>query len=440
MTSPDSNPASHDRLSGALWAVLILLVLAGFINYVDRGNLSIAAPLIKDDLHLSARQLGLLLSSFFWTYATFQILSGWLVDRFDVNWVIALGFLLWSGATAATGIVHGLVALLALRLILGVGESVAYPSYSKILALHFPEYHRGFANAAISAGASCGPAFGLFFGGLLVARFGWRPFFIVLGIACLLWLIPWIKWMPRGPAIETPTVSFISTTASPGLWQILQQRSAWGTCGGLFSLNYVSYFLLTWMPFYLVRERHFSMDQMAQTGGGAYLLAAVSGMIAGQLSDRWIAVGGTTTRVRKTVMVVGAAVSGIALAACAVAGPTLAVICLSLAAGGYGICTSNLWAISQTLAGNKAAGRWTGLQNFMGNMAGVVGPAVTGLVVDKTGRFFWAFAIAAAVALMGILFWLVVVGPVEPVQWSLRSKDLQNSLEGISTPSASSKA
>jgi MFS transporter, ACS family, D-galactonate transporter len=418
MQTSAGTPANREKLSSALWPVLILLVFAAFINYVDRGNISIAAPLIKDDLHLSPNQLGRLLASFFWTYAVFQIVSGWLVDRFNVNWIIAFGFLVWSGATAVTGLVHGLVALVILRLVLGVGESVAYPSYSKILALHFPENHRGFANAAISAGASCGPAFGIFFGGMLVARFGWRPFFVVLGIACLLWLVPWIKWMPRGPALATPELS-IMPPASPGLLEILRQPSAWGTCGGLFSLNYVSYFLMTWMPFYLVRERQFSMDQMAQTGGGAYLLAAISGMVAGHISDRLITAGAPTSRVRKTVMIVGMAVAAIALAACAAAGSVMAVICLSLAAAGYGICTSNLWAITQTLAGTKAAGRWTGVQNFLGNMAGIAAPQLTGLVVDRTGHFFWAFAIAAAVALLGVLFWLVVVGPVEPVKWQI---------------------
>src|SRR5665647_2305820 len=114
--------------SGALW-----LVLSVSINYIDRGNLSIAAPLLKDELGISATQLGSLLSAFFWTYSTFQIVSGWLVDRLNVTWVLAVGFLLWSAATAATGLAHGFAMLFVLRLVLGIGESVAYPCYSKIL-------------------------------------------------------------------------------------------------------------------------------------------------------------------------------------------------------------------------------------------------------------------------------------------------------------------
>jgi MFS family permease len=115
----------QQRLSPALPRVLALLVVAVLINYIDRSNLSIAAPLLKDEFRLSASQLGILLSSFFWTYTLFQIVSGWAVDRFDVNWVIAAGFLTWSLATAATALVHGFILLLMIRLILGIGESAA---------------------------------------------------------------------------------------------------------------------------------------------------------------------------------------------------------------------------------------------------------------------------------------------------------------------------
>lgn len=160
------------RLTGAQLRVLVLLALSVFINYVDRGNLSIAAHLIKDELGISASQLGILLSSFFWTYASFQLVSGWLVDRFHVNWILALGFFLWSAATAVTGFVSGFATLLAARFILGIGESAAHPSYSKILARDFPEEQRGRANAVITSGLACGPAFGMFMGGMLMARFG----------------------------------------------------------------------------------------------------------------------------------------------------------------------------------------------------------------------------------------------------------------------------
>ena len=133
--TPNVLPATSatSRLSPELTRLAVLLALSIFINYIDRGNLALAAPLIKDELRLSFYQMGLLLSSFFWTYAIFQIVSGWLVDRFPVNWVLALGILLWSAATLGTGLVRSFTTLLAMRLILGIGESVAYTSYSKII-------------------------------------------------------------------------------------------------------------------------------------------------------------------------------------------------------------------------------------------------------------------------------------------------------------------
>jgi MFS transporter, ACS family, D-galactonate transporter len=202
--------------------------------------------------------------------------------------------------------------------------------------------------------------------------------------------------------------------------QILKQRSAWGTCVGLFCMNYLLYFLLTWLPFYLVRERHFSLAAMAKIAWLAYFLMAVSATSAGWVSDRCIASGRTPTLVRKSFMVVGQVGAGISLAACVVSGPVLSVVCLALAAAFWGITASNTWAITQTLAGPQAAGKWTGLQNFLGNLAGWIAPVMTGLVVDRTGRFFWAFIITAVIALLGSLSWIFIVGTLRQVDWSSR--------------------
>src|SRR5713226_9987851 len=201
-SSPLSSADPASRLSPELSRLAILLALSIFINYIDRGNLAIAAPLLKDDLGLSVYQLGILFSSFFWTYAIFQIVSGWLVDRFPVNWVLALGILLWSAATFGTGLVSGFKLLFVMRLILGIGESVAYPSYSKIISRHFSASQRGRAHSLISAGPASGPAVGTLIGGMLMARVGWRLFFIVLGVASALWLLPWLKFLRR-PAPTT---------------------------------------------------------------------------------------------------------------------------------------------------------------------------------------------------------------------------------------------
>jgi MFS transporter, ACS family, D-galactonate transporter len=394
--------------------VLVLLALAALINYIDRGNLSIAASLLKDELNLSAAQLGILLSSFFWTYSLFLPVSGWLADHFDAKWVMAIGFFIWSGATAVTGGLHAFSALLAARLMLGIGESAAYPCYARTLVRHVPEVGRGFANALIAAGVGCGPALGTFFGGTLMARYGWRPFFIVLGLISMAWLIPWFTWIPRcGTAISR------GEKRGPGFVELLKQRSMWGTCGGLFGANYVLYFEITWLPYYLVRERHLSMGTMAKIGGVGYLCYSFGAVVFGWISDRWIAAGGTPTLVRKTIAGVGAGSAGLLLLGCALAGPTTSVILLLLAFLAGGMCGSNIWAITQTIAGPQMTGRWTGWQNFLGNLAGIIAPAVTGFVVDYTGQFILAFVIMAVIALLAALSYFYVIGPVKEIAWEV---------------------
>ena len=417
---PVSSAPQRKGIPASLTVVLVLLAVSVFINYVDRGSLSIAAPLLKDELGISASQLGVLLSAFFWTYACMQLFSGWLVDRLNVNWVFAGGFLLWSAATAATGLIHTFSVLLFLRMLLGTGESVAYPSYSKILALNFPEEHRGLANAVISAGLVLGPGFGMLLGGLLMARVGWRPSFLVLGLVSLIWLVPWFTWMPKSCA-AIPA----DRAGAPRLAEFLRLRSAWGTCAGLFAGNYLSYFLITWLPFYLVRERHFSVDNMAKIGGIVYLLGGCFALLAGWLSDRWIVSGATPSRVRKTFTGGGLALAGIFVGLAVVGGPLYCVAALILGVIFFGVYCSNVWAITQTLAGPQAAGRWTGFQNFVGNLAGVVAPATTGFVLDRTGHFYWAFAILTVLALTGAASWVFLVARVEPVVWQRKALGAQ---------------
>ncbi|HZE27275.1 MAG TPA: MFS transporter [Terriglobales bacterium] len=404
--------SDNTRWTPGFSRVLVLLALSIFINYIDRSNLSIAAPLIKDELGISASQLGILLSAFFWTYSCCQLLSGWLVDHFDVKWVFAAGFFLWSSATAVTGVVHSLVLLLVVRVVLGLGESVAYPSYSKIMAVHCPEGRRGFANSMIAAGLALGPSFGMLLGGSLVALYGWRPFFVALGLVCLLWLVPWVRWMPTTDMASSP-----NQRKGPGTREILRQRSAWGTCICLFCVNYYLYFMVTWLPFYLVRERHYSMGEMAKIGGSVFLLSAISASICGWLADRWVAAGGTPTLVRKTFVASGAAGVGIFLAGSVVASGTLSLVFLMLAGFSFGLSSSNFWVITQRLAGPEAAGRWTGIQNFFGNLAGAVVPAVTGFLLDRTGRFLLPVLIVSLFLWLAALCWILVVGPIEPVEW-----------------------
>jgi MFS family permease len=402
-------------LSSREWRVLALLVISGFLNYIDRANLSVGATDIQRELHISSYHLGLLLSAFFWTYALLQVLNiaGWVTDRFNVCWVLAVGFFLWSGATAVTGLAQGFALVFGLRLVLGMGESIAYPCYSRILANHVPEHHRGFANALIDAGTKTGPALGTLLGGLLMARFGWRAFFIALGFTTMLWLVPWYFWMPRGKGVSARD----DPREIPGAFEILRERSAIFSALGLFCANYFWYFLVTWLPAYLETERRFPKTRMAVMASVAFFTVAATAIVCGWVSDRMIARGAAPTRVRKAFTGTGLALATVILPAGMVADTRIAMALLLVSAAFYGVFCSNLWAITQTIAGPRAAGKWTGLQNGIGNFAGVASPWLTGFVVQRTGQFYLAFVVAAAVALTGAAIFVFGIGPVKQVQW-----------------------
>jgi MFS transporter, ACS family, D-galactonate transporter len=394
--------------------LLALLVASIFLNYIDRSNLSLAAPLVQQEFALSDAALGSLFSAFFWTYALLQLagISGWLADRFPAGLVLAGGLFLWSAATILTGVLSGLPALFAARLLVGAGESVAYPCYSRLFAAGIPSEHRGVANALLDAASKLGPALGTLLGGALLATVGWRVFFVVLGAASLLWLIPWLRSAPRlDPVVDVPA-------GGPTTLDILRTRSAWGAFLGHFCGNYFWFFLLTWLPTYLVKERGFAQARMVQVSSIAYFAIAAATMSAGWLSDRRIAAGVSPTRVRKTVVCCGLGFSTVILPVAVVSDPSTSIALLFLACLSFGAYTSNHWAITQTLAGPLAAGRWTSLQNGIGNLSGIAAAWLTGVVVGRTHSFVLPFAIAAAIAVAGALLWGIVVQEVKPVQWA----------------------
>ncbi|MEZ5394090.1 MAG: MFS transporter [Bryobacterales bacterium] len=299
---------------------MALLSVSVGVNYIDRGLLSVSAPLIVKDLGLTPAEMGLLFSAFFWSYAGFQVIAGWLVDRWEVKWVYAGGYLLWSLATAATGLVNRFGSLLGARLALGLGESVSYPACSKVIVGAFEEDRRGVANAVIDVAAKIGPGLSMLSGGLLLAHFGWRSLFLAVGLASLLWLFPWLRLAPAKLDESAPDKTAGSPQhPQPSIADLLRRAELWGTSLGLFSLGYVWYFLLSWLPTYLIEERGFSMERMAVLGSLPFWVMAVGSLCGGWLADFWIARGGSPTLVRKTFVIAG-------LAACAVTiGPVAAV-------------------------------------------------------------------------------------------------------------------
>jgi MFS family permease len=393
---------------------LVLLLSVGvFINYVDRGNLATAAPLIQGELHLSASQLGVLLSAFYYGYVLAMAPVGWFAEKYGAKRVLATGAIVWSIATLFTGVVSTFAGLLLLRLLMGGGESVAFPCASKLLAQAVPVSRLGLANGVLSFGYLLGPAIGTLLGGLLMTRFGWRPVFILFGVCSLAWLLPW-----RGVVIAPAAANPAASQRVPSFSEILKQRALWGAAIGLFSGNYGFYFILAWLPFYLVKTRGFSIEAMAWTASWAYLLNAVSALFMGWLTDSWVRGGRSPTVVYKGVMGLfnlGGIACMIGMVLLPTTGSIAVLFVYEVLAG---LSSPAIFAIPQIIAGPHAAGRWVGVQNAAGGLAGLIAPAITGVLVDRTGHFGAAFALAAALQVTGFIGWVVVLPKIVPLRWA----------------------
>ena len=402
--------------------VVALLALAMFVNYADRGSLSVVAPVLHDRMKLSDAEMGVLLSSFFWSYTLTQPLAGSIVQRFDVRRVLAVALAVWAGATMLCGLATGFVSLLGLRLAVGLGESVIYPANARLLAERTSEGVRGRCNGLISMAMCLGPTAGTLVGGLVLARYGWRAVFFVLGALSLLWLWPWLRTpgeaaMPSSPDRADDT--------GPGYGELLGRRALWGASIGQLCYSWQFYLLLTWLPSYLVKAQHLSLASMAVIGGAVYGVQGLASLASGWVSDAMVRRGSGSAEVRRTFLLFGIAGGGLALLVEGLGPKGLAIPCLFLA----GICTgwSNplIFSIGQTLAGPKAGGRWMGIQNMGGNCAGILAPIATGLIAQATGSFTGAFVLAAALSVVGIVFWSLVLGPLAPQVWRPRERGLQ---------------
>ena len=382
-----------------------------FINYVDRGTLPTALHLIQGDLNLDERQLGILLSAFFWTYTLVQIPVGWLAERFGAHRVLAVGLGVWAVATLCVGLAHSFPVLLGLRLLLGIGESVGFPCVTKLIAAVVSVKNLGTANGVVAFAYLFGPAVGTFLGGMLMAHYGWRAAFVVFGGLSLLWLVPWSRVKLPARAVRR------SDADKPNLRTILKQTSLWGTVLGLFSSNYTFYFMLTWLPFYLVRERGFSTGEMAALASMAYLVNAGSALAAGWAIDRLIIGGRSTNAVYKTCMALTHAGSVLCMVAMAVGSRPVALASIFGFQVLCGVQAPGVYAIPQILAGPRATGRWVGIQNSLGNFSGIIAPAATGFIIASTHRFTAAFLLAATMSLLGLIGWLWMLPKLEELPW-----------------------
>lgn len=394
------------------WGLLTLLLTALVVlNYADRGALAIAGPGLKDELHLSAFQFGIALSAFAWIYAPAQFAVGWLSDRFCVYRLVALGLAVWAAATMLTAAATGLMMLVVLRLCLGIGEGVAFPAASKIIAEHVPPERRGMTNGALASALAAGPALGTLAGGMILAAQGWRPIFLLFGGVTLVWLAPWYLasrplWQRR--EVRQPSVP---------MREIVRRPTVWSMGFGHFCNTYSFFFLLAWLPLFLVKDRHLSILLMTSITTSVFAVQAVGALFFGWLSDRLVARGFDEGQLRKGLMSFSLTTTAIAILGLALADSTEAITLWLLFAGaGAGPAGSNPYAISQMFAGKRASGSWVGAMNGVGNTSGIVGPLMTGAIIDRTGSYLAAFLLAAAISTVGAFWWWFAIPRVTPIE------------------------
>ncbi|HEX5258613.1 MAG TPA: MFS transporter [Sphingomicrobium sp.] len=398
------------RTDRAASALVLLLGLAVFFNYVDRGAIGIAAPMMKSELGLSAAAYGIAFSAFFWVYAPIQLFAGWLCDRFSVYKLMAGGILLWAASTLLMGFVAGFASLLALRILLGVGESISFPGSSKIIARHVPVDKRGVANAAVAMGIALGPAVGTLAGGLIVASWGWRVMFWLFGAATLAWLFPWrqiVRTLTKtGHADQISRVPAAALVSKWSLWA-MSIAHALG--------NYCFYFLLAWLPLFLTKSRGFTIPEMTLLATLGYAAQGACAYGLGHFSDWWTRSGRSEATCRRGMMVASQTLAAFAILGLAFAHSAAVIaILLCLAGAASASLSLNLYSVAQMFAGPRATGTWVGVQNAIGNLSGILGPIVTGIIVDRAG-YESAFYVTAAVAAVGALWWAWGVPRIEEI-------------------------
>jgi MFS family permease len=416
-TAAAQDDADAGTATGRWWLVALLTSGMTFC-YAQRGTLSVAAPFMVREFAINTETMGLMLSAFSWCYCFMQVPSGWIVDRFGVRRAYACGFGLWSVACALTGAFRDIVSIMFFRIAMGVGQSVAFPASARSVANWFPDTERGLVNSSYLIGVRLGQALINAAGVGLIALYGWRMFFVVSGLVPLFWIVPWTmllrRWEMTGGRAVLPTVpSRFSFGSSFGL---LRHPTVLGTFLGFFAFDYVWFVFVYWLPGYLRLERHFTPAQMAFYGSVPFLVMSVVIVLSGFGTDRLIAGGFRELRVRKTFIAIGFAIAMAIVPAALVPDNGTSVWLLLVSLCGLGLAAPNTWSITQACCTKRLVGTVSGIQNFGGNVAGIIAPWLTGAIAHRTGSFASAFVLCGFLLVAGALaYWLLMNEPVGSV-------------------------
>jgi MFS transporter, ACS family, D-galactonate transporter len=378
------------------WILLSLVFFAIAISYVDRGNLSIAAPAIMRDFRIAPATMGVLLSAFFWTYAAFQIPAGALVDRFGIRRAYTAAFLVWSIASASIALSHGPGDIIGLRMVLGLAESIAPLASLSFIRSNFAGQDQGLPTSIYIAGQNIGPALGVLVGAILLDRFGWRMMFAITGLGALVWVPCWLFAAPSdGTPAAGEAEKAADDLATPRQWtwrMLLSDGTFWAMSSSILLSSYYWYFVLTWVPSYLILSRGFSTLTMGRVLSTALFTMAMVNVLAGVAADKLAARMGVF-RARLWFGVFGyAGTAAILLLLATDRSWALPVLTFSLCATGIG--NSTFWTITQHASPKNMIGRTIGFLNTVSVAAGAAAPVITGWMLGPQKHFEPAIVVA----------------------------------------------
>ncbi len=432
--------ATHAALQGAQrptrsrYLIMVMLFITVVINYLDRSNLSIAAPALKDEFGLDTVHEGLILSAFGWTYAAMQIPGGWLVDRVSPRLLYAAALILWSAATFFMGFAGSFVILFVLRLAVGALEAPAYPINNRVVTTWFPERERATAIGFYTSGQFVGLAFLTPVLAWLQHHYGWHMVFVSTGLLGIVWGVLWFMIYREPRQFKGANAAEIELIQQGGgvvdldrrarekkapfswndLGLVMSRRKLWGVYLGQFCLTSTLWFFLTWFPTYLVKYRGMDFIKSGFLASVPFLAAFIGVLCSGVLSDFLIRRGATVGLARKLPIILGLLISTSMIGANFTDSTPWVIFFLALAFFGNGLA-SITWSLVSTLAPVRLLGLTGGVFNFVGNLSSICTPIVIGFLVTKDS-FAPAIVYVSSLALLGALSYILLVGKVERIE------------------------
>ncbi|MDR5766505.1 MULTISPECIES: MFS transporter [unclassified Caballeronia] len=392
--------------------ILGVMCLMYFISYIDRVNIAVAGPLIRQEMGLTSVQLGLVFSAFAYPYAVMQIVGGWLADRFGPKLVLTVLSLIWGAATLATGFAGSIGMLVLLRLALGIGEGGAFPTATRAFTFWMPVRERGFAQGITHSFARLGGAVTPPLVLAVVAASGWREAFILLGIASLAWTVLYLFVFTNSPdenrrvtPEETAEIGYRAGECArarkqPTPWRMLIHRM-WLVTFVDFCYGWLLWVYLTWLPSYLKESRGFDLKHLALFTALPLLAGVIGDTLGGVLSDRIYRITGKLRLARCSILVVGMGGSlAFLLPMVNAPSPIMAVWFLTASFFFLEITNPVLWTLPLDIAG-KYAGTAGGMMNTGFGIAGMVSPVAFGYLIQQTGSYNVPFTISAGLLAVG---------------------------------------